>query len=140
MPKGGGNKKGKQPAKRPATKVPYPGLAGAEDPQGVAGQRAILEQIEALERTHDLPAGAPVGGATGKRDRVTRQASQQLFHTQICQCLMSVTAKAAATPGSGIGETPRLDITGLQDLVPRDLAPRMGGGLLPSSESFTIPQ
>lgn len=71
MPKGGGNKKGKQPAKRPTPKVPPLGTAGVVDLLGEAGQRAILEQIEALERVHGLPAGAPVGGATGKRGRVT---------------------------------------------------------------------
>lgn len=103
MSKRVGNKKGKQTAKRPAPKGPAPVQPGEGDQVGKAGQQAILEQIEALERARGLPAGGSQG-VPGKRDRITWQVSQQFFHSQIYQRLMSVMAKVVGTPGFGTGE------------------------------------
>lgn len=108
MLKGAGNKKGKQPAKKMAPKHPAPQPHDRSPGVDVAGQMAILAQLEALERAHKLPLGVQ-GGAPGKRGRVTRQAPQLSFQEQVHQCLMSVAAKAAGAVVPRSGVAPRLD-------------------------------
>lgn len=130
MPKGGGNNKGKQPAKRPTLKRPDPGQAGDGPELSVAGQWAILEQFEALERAHGLPSSGPSGGVPGKKGWVTRQVSQQYFHSM-------VTAKTGVTPADGSGEVPWPDVPVHQDLVSRELVPRPSGGHSNTGESHT---
>lgn len=140
MPKGVGNKKGKQPAKGPVPKGPTPGQTGMVDLADKAGQQAILDQIEVLEKAHGFPAGGPLGEVPGKRGHLTRQASQQLFHSQIYQHLMSVTAKAAGSPGLGPDSAPHPNVQGQLDLVPRDPVSHSGGNPLPSGEYPNTPQ
>lgn len=96
----------------------------------MAGQRALLDQIEALERVHGLPAGGPPIGIAGKRGWVTRQAFQNYFHSQICQCLKSVTAKMAETPEVGNSAPLRPGVSVQLDLVPRDWVSHPGGSLI----------
>lgn len=139
MPKAGGNKKGKQPAKRPASKSPNPRQSGNETELSVARHQAILEQLEALEWAHGMSAGGLPSGVSGKRGWVTRQVAQQSFHSQIVQRLMSVTAKMVGTPGSGPGEAPRPVAPVQQDLVPRELVPSPGGGPVNAGEFHTTP-
>lgn len=54
MPKGVGHRKGKQPAKKGAVKRPAPPPGGAPPAADEAGQLAILAQLEALKRAHEL--------------------------------------------------------------------------------------
>lgn len=65
MPKGGGNKKGKHPTKKPAPKHPLR-VSSESDEEEVVDQGVILAQVETLERAHGLPPGDHLLGCLGK--------------------------------------------------------------------------
>lgn len=83
MPKGVGNKKGKQPIRKPAPKRLVMVPSEPSDEGDLVNQGAILTQIKALEKAHSLPPGGKPSGAPGKKGCITRQASQQYFHSQV---------------------------------------------------------
>lgn len=83
MLKGGGNKKGKQPAKKPAPKQPAEAPSEQNKEGEVVDQRAILAQTEALERAHSLPPGGSLVGGVEQEGWITRQASLKHFQSQI---------------------------------------------------------
>lgn len=103
MPKGVGNKKRKQPTKWPAPKRPASAPSAPGGVVGVAGQKAILDQLEALERAHGLPLSGLPAGAPAKKGRVTRQSFQNDFYSQVHQRLLSVATRAMGAVAQGSG-------------------------------------
>lgn len=130
MPKGGGNKKGKQPAPKAAQKRSALAPGGAGAALGAADLGAILAQIEALERVHGLPPGGVVDRAPVKRGRLTRSApdlSGPSMSSQIQRRLTAVAEKAASAvvPVAGVDSRPAGVPGG--NLVPAGALPQWGG-------------
>lgn len=127
MPKGGGNKKGKQPALRPQHKRPAPAPLGSEVAGGAVDRGALLAQVEALERALGLSASGPPAGSKRKRVRVTRHTSPDLFHSQMQQRLAVVTERAASIPVVTGVDASRTEDVGHGQLVPAGSAATLAG-------------
>lgn len=126
MSKGGGTKKGKQPAPKAAQK--WRNTSPEED----AAFGVFLAQIAALERAHGLPLGGGLGGAPRKRGRTT--PSTPSVHAQIHQCLLAVAEKAAGAMVPAGGVDPRPPGVAGGALVQASIQPHPSGGSASSGE------
>lgn len=132
MPKGGGNKKGKQPAPKPQRKRPVPASVGGGASGSALDREAILAQVSTLERALGLGQG-------DKRARVTRRTAQDAFSSQMQQRLLAVGQAASVSVPAEVTVAHPEDV-GLGQLVPVGLAStptgsvgEYRGGTLPDS-------
>lgn len=127
MPKGDGNRKGKQPALKMGQKRSSEGAGTA---LWAADLGAILPQIKALERAHGLPPGGAAGCAPSKRGRLTRNApdlSAMSISSQIHQRLTVVAEKVAGAVVPAAGADSRCAVVSGGALVPVAVPTGWGG-------------